>query len=412
MEIFDIAVVGAGPAGCMAAIQGSKNEKSVVLLEKNDAIGCKLLLTAQGRCNFTNTANLDVFLEKFGKKGSFYRDAFSNFSNKDLMKFFQNKGLDYKVEEEGRVFPITEKSKSIVEILRNTLIKQNVDIIYNFHLENLEKNSDLFYLYSTKKQIVRAYKVILATGGSSYKFTGSSGEGFSFAESLGHHIIHQKPGGVPLLVKEKWVHNLKGVSLDVGVIVDQGKKKRNISYGSLLFTHFGISGPVILDLSHDILELMDEHEDLVLYLDLKPKIEIEDLNEQLIRDFQDHSKKSLKNYLKHHLPQSMVVPLLKIIYLDPQKKLNQITKKERLNLLEILKKLPVTISGYTSLDQAMVTCSGISKKEIDPRTMESKLVENLYFAGEIIAGCGLRGGYNLQQAFSTGFVAGKCASVN
>lgn len=411
MEIYDIAVIGAGPAGCMAAIQGAQNGAKVILLERNDKIGRKLLLTANGRCNLTNTSNLEVFLEKFGRRGSFYRNAFSEFSNLDLMDFFKTHGLESKEEEEGRVFPVTERAESVVDVLCNVLAEYGVKILYNYRLEHLHKRPNIFKLSSTDNQLITAHNVIIATGGVTYGFTGSTGDGFTVAELLGHHITDLKPGGVPLLVREEWIHQLKGVTLEnVGLSIGYGGKKISLPDGNLLLTHFGISGPVILDMSNMIVDLMDKHGDVKLYIDFKPDIKHEALGVQLMADFKNHSKKNLRNYLKKYLPNSMIDPLLKTLNLDSQKKLNQITKKERLQLHETLKALPITISGHLPLNKAMVTCGGVSKKEIDPQTMESKLVNGLYFAGEIIAGCGRRGGYNLQQAFSTGYVAGNNAS--
>jgi predicted Rossmann fold flavoprotein len=410
MKIYDIAIIGAGPAGCMAAICGAQQGKNIVLLERNDKIGRKLLLTGNGRCNLTNTSTLDVFLEKFGKRGSFYRDVFTKFSNYDLMDFFKSQGLDLK-EEGRRVFPITEKSQSVVDVLGKVLDKTGVEIIYNYRLEHLHKMSKIFKLSSTDNDLITAHNVILATGGVTYDFTGSTGDGLTVAELLGHHITELKPGGVPLRIREKWVRKLKGVNLiNVGLKVGYGGKITALPRGNLLLTHFGISGPVILDMSDDIVELLDKHGDLKLYIDFKPELKPEALDVQLMDDFKNNSKKSLSNYLKKYLPNSTIGPILSVISLDPGKKLNQITKKERLLLQETLKALPITITGYLSLNKAMVTCGGVSKKEINPQTMESKLVDGLYFAGEIIAGCGRKGGFNLQQAFSTGYVAGNSAA--
>ncbi|MGZ7047944.1 MAG: NAD(P)/FAD-dependent oxidoreductase [Methanobacterium sp.] len=409
MKIYDIAVIGAGPAGCMAAIQGAKNGKDVILMETNDKIGRKLLLTAQGRCNFTNEASLEVFMEKFGKRGSFYRDAFTRFSNHDLMNFFKGHGLEIKEEEDGRIFPITEKSEDVINVLKRVLDEYGVKILYNYRLKHLNKQSNVFKLSQAEGNLIAAHNVIIATGGVSYGYTGSTGDGLAIAESLGHHISKLIPGGIPLRVKDEWVYKLKGVTLEnVGLSIRYAGNIISLPRGNLLLTHFGVSGPVILDMSDTIIEIMDKYGEVKLLIDFKPEVKEEDLEVQLIEDFQ--SKKTLRNYLKNHLIERMIDPVLHIIHLDPHKRLNQITKKERVHLVKTFKALPLTITGHLPLDNAMITCGGVTKKEIDPRTMESKLVKGLYFAGEIIEGCGRKGGYNLQQAFSTGFLAGSSAN--
>lgn len=412
MEIYDIAVVGAGSAGCMAAIQGAKQGRKVILLERNHKIGLKLLLTAGGRCNITNSTNLEGFLEKFGRGGLFYRDAFSKFSNHDLLNFFRSYGLEFK-EEEGRIFPVTDKAKSVLDVLKKALKDYHIKILYDYRLNHLTKLSKIYKLTSTDHQLINAHSVILATGGSSYRATGSTGDGFEIAEILGHQITELKPGGVPLTVREKWLHKLKGITLeDVSLNLQSGGKMKTLPRGNLLITHFGISGPVILDMSHTIIEMMRDYGDLKLYIDFKPDINMPDLESLFIREFQIYSKRSLKNYIKDYMPQNMVDPVLNTVKLDPDKKLNQITKNERLQIQKIVKSLPITLNGHLPLDKAMVTCGGVSKKQIDPKTMESRLVEGLYFAGEIIDGCGGRGGFNLQQAFSTGHMAGNSAAEN
>lgn len=410
MKVYDIAVIGAGPAGCMAAIQGASKGKKVILIEKNDKIGRKLRLTAQGRCNFTNSAPLEAFMENFGKRGSFYRDAFTKFSNHRLIDFFKSHGLQSKEEDEGRIFPVTENALDVVKILKKELDKKNVKIKYNFPIKNLKKRS-AYYVLDANDQLLKAFNVVLATGGESYSYTGSTGDGIKIAKKLGHHIRKQTPGGIPLITGEGWTHKLKGVTLEnVGMSIEYNGRLMRLPHGNLLLTHFGVSGPVILDISNILVEVMEEFGDLKLLIDLKKNIKKEDLEVLLVEDFKKYSKKNLKNYLKYQLIDSLIEPLLDIISLDPNKKLNQITKKERLELIIVLKALPLTITGHLPLNKALVTCGGVSKKEINPKTMESKIAPGLYFAGEIISGCGHRGGYNLQQAFSTGYLAGNAAS--
>jgi predicted Rossmann fold flavoprotein len=411
MKNYDIAVIGAGPAGCMAAIRASQLGKKVILLERNNSIGHKLLLTGNGRCNLTNQAEMEVFLEKFGKRGSFFRSAFTTFSNQDLINFFKIGGLEMKVEETGRVFPVTDKSKSVVEVLEINLDEGDVEVLYNYHLEHLHKDGTIFKLHSKKNTIIKASKAIIATGGASYQRTGSTGDGFKLASRLGHRITPLKPGMVPLTVREDWVNSLKGLNLKrVRLTVVYGDKRRISSVGSLLFTHFGVSGPIILDMSHELVDILEKYGDFKLLIDFEPDKSHEELENQLLDEFQALGKRSLKNYLRIHLPHSMTTPLLEILSIDSIKKLNQISKKERFSILESLKSFPLTITGHLPLDKAMITCGGISKQEINPNTLESRLLDGLHFAGEIISGCAPSGGYNLQMAFSTGYLAGQSAT--
>ncbi|MDD1774940.1 MAG: NAD(P)/FAD-dependent oxidoreductase, partial [Methanobacterium sp.] len=389
MEIYDIAVVGGGPAGCMAAIQGAMHGKKVIILDKNDKIGRKLLLTGNGRCNLTNSSNLDVFMDKFGREGFFYRDAFQTFNSADLLKFFQEYGLEFKEEEDGRVFPVTDKAESVLHVLNKAIEELQIKIIHNFHVQHLYKHSKIFKLTSHKDDVLTSYSTIMATGGASYRSTGSTGDGFKIAEKLGHKITDLQPGEVPLTLKEGWAHDLKGITLDdVGLSVQIGGRIKPLKRGGVLFTHFGLSGPAVLDVSHEVVKILKTQGDLKLYVDFTPDIYEKELEENLIDDFSKSSKKNLKNYFKTYLPKKMVEPILTSMSLDPDRKLNQITKKERKQFIKILKSLPLTINGHLPLDKAMITCGGVSQKEINPKTMESRLVPDLYFAGEIIDGCG------------------------
>jgi predicted Rossmann fold flavoprotein len=411
MEIYELAVIGAGPAGTMAAISAASNGNEVILVERNATSGRKLLLTGNGRCNITNSSSLKDLLEKFGRRGSFLRTAFSSFTNHDLMEFFESRGLELKVEDGGRVFPVTDESSSVLKVLETSMKKLGVKTVYNARIKdikipkNKEGNFILKFDYNT---VIKAKKVILATGGASYTETGSSGDGFRIAENTGHGITPMYPGIVPLKTRESWVRGLQGITLeDVKITIRHPGKKMVFSDGNLLFTHFGVSGPIILDNSSKIIPLLEDNPTVELILDLKPSNTREELQEQLIGAFESHGKVDLKNYLKLLMPNRMIPVLLSLSGADPKKKMNQVSKKERNSILNLLKEFPITVTGHLPIEKAIITCGGISRDYIDPNTMESKVVNGLYFAGEIIQGCAPSGGYNLQQAFSTGYLAGQ-----
>ncbi|MDP3791675.1 MAG: NAD(P)/FAD-dependent oxidoreductase [Candidatus Omnitrophota bacterium] len=410
MAKYDIAVIGAGPAGMIAAIRAGQLNKRVVLLEKNDSVGRKILITGKGRCNLTNSGKQDIFIEKFGKTGQFLRTALSRFSNEDLMEFFKSRHLELKIERQGRVFPVTDSARSVTSVLVECLKENNVDIRYKARIEEIKKDKEGFALVHGQS-LDSAKKVILATGGASYRDTGSSGEGFQFAKKLGHTIIALRPGLVPLKVKEEWVKELQGLTLkNISIVFVAGKKKICSEVGELLLTHFGVSGPLILDLSGEIAHLLDEHKEMGLFIDLKPGIKTEEMEDKLLREFKEHGGKEVKNMLSGMLPLRLVPTIIKMASLNANKKVHQISKDERRALARVLKALPLTITGTLPIEEAMVTCGGVSTKEINPRTMESKIVPGLYFAGEVIEGGAPSGGYNLQQAFSTGYLAGESAA--
>lgn len=411
MCIYDIAIVGAGAGGIMAAIRAGQLKKKVVLIERNDIIGKKILLTGKGRCNITNTAKIDTFIEKFGKSGQFMRTAFSKFSNEDLMDFFRSNGLELKAERQGRVFPVTDRSSSVTQVLGECLKKNNVEVKYKARLLDIRKRGHGFELDIEGYDTLMAKKIILATGGASYKDTGSTGEVFYIAKKLGHNIAPLKGGLVPLRAKEDWVKDLQGLTLkNVSVVFSAGKKKIVSEVGEMLFTHFGVSGPLVLDLSNDVVSLLEDHKEVTLVIDLKPGISAEEMEAKLLREFKEHGAKEIKTILSDMLPARLAPVIARLIKIDAQKRASQIGKEERRAIAKVLKALPITIAGALPIEEAMVTCGGISTKEIDPRTMESKVVPGIYFAGEIIEGGASSGGYNLQQAFSTGYLAGESAS--
>jgi predicted Rossmann fold flavoprotein len=407
-DIYDVAVVGAGPAGMMAAITAASNGHKVILIERNSSSGRKLLLTGNGRCNLTNTASLKEFLNKFGRRGSFLRSAFSTFSNQDLIDFFESRGLEFKVEDGGRVFPVTDDSKSVLKILDVSMKKNGVNMFYNARLQSIKlplKLKGIFMLQFAYNTIIKAQKVILATGGGSYSETGSSGDGFRIAEQTGHGVTPLEPGIVPLKTKESWVKSLQGITIE-NVRVTIKHPKMVFQDGNILFTHFGVSGPLILDNSSKIIPLLEDTGKVELNLDIKPHNTREDLQKQFLEGFESHGKVDIKNYLKLLMPNRMIHVLLTLADTDPKKKMNQINKKERNSIINLLKAFPLTITGHLPIERAIVTCGGVSRDYINPKTMESKVINGMYFAGEIVEGCAPSGGFNLQQAFSTGYLAG------
>ena len=411
MKIYDIAVIGAGPAGVMAAIRAAQLKKSVLLIERNDAIGKKLLITGKGRCNITNSAPLDTFVERFGRQGNFLRSAFFKFCNEDLMAFFKDKGLELKTERQGRVFPVTDDSRAIVKVLHEYLSGAGVEMRYNSRVKELHKKADIFRIELENGSEVEARRVIIATGGASYKATGSTGDGFRIAERLGHTIAKLKPGLVPLKTEEHWVKGLQGLALEnIRVTFECGRKKLVSDIGELMFTHFGVSGPLVLDLSGNVVDLLEKEGKAGLLIDLKPGLTVEQLDRRLLNEFKDNGTKSAKNIFKALLPLRLIDAVIEMAGVDHSKRGSQISQEERRRLVQALKGLRLTVTGALALEEAMVTGGGVSTKQIDPRTMESKVVPGLYFAGEVIEGAASSGGYNLQQAFSTGHLAGESAA--
>jgi predicted Rossmann fold flavoprotein len=415
--MYDIAVIGGGAAGAMAAIRAGSLGRSVALIERNDAIGKKMLITGKGRCNLTNTASLDTFIKNFGRQGEFLRSAFFVFFNEDLMDFFRSAGLETKVERQGRVFPATDSARSVVETLKKCLATSNVKTIYNARLTSVRKAGDRFHISLEGHDAVEARRVIFATGGASYKATGSTGDSFTIAEALGHKVVPLSPGLVPLKTKEGWVKDLQGLGLEnVRLVFGCGRKKALSEIGELMFTHFGVSGPLVLDLSSNVLAMMDERKkrgepaEANLHIDLKPGLSETQLEMRLLKEFKAKGKTQFRNAIKGYLPQRLIDVFVKLSGIDPAREANQITQKQRRAVIGLFKAFPLTITGSLPLEEAMVTGGGVSTKDIDPRTMESRVVPGLYFAGEMIDGCAASGGYNLQQAFSTGYLAGEKAA--
>lgn len=409
-------VIGGGPAGMIAAITASKNKDKVILIEKNNSLGKKLLITGKGRCNITNADDISEFIEHIPGNGRFLYSVFKNFTNKDIIKILEENGLKVKVERGNRVFPITDNAKDVLDCFINELKKQDVEIRLNSEVVEIEANKqkEVTGVYLETGELLKASKVILATGGKSYPKTGSNGSGYKLAKKLGHSITNIKPSLVPLIADENLCQKMQGLSLKNVKIKIKDLNKQKIIYedfGEMLFTHFGVSGPIILSASailiryKNIEELLNSNK-IKLIIDLKPALSFEELDNRILRDFEKYKNKDFKNSLNDLLPQKMIDCVIELSKIDPNKKVNEITKEERKNLSILLKNFEITIKGFRPIDEAIVTSGGVQTKEINPKTMESKIIKGLFFAGEIIDVDGYTGGFNLQIAYSTGFTAG------
>lgn len=407
-----VVVIGAGPAGMMAAIRAAALSCRVVLVEKNPILGKKLLLSGKGRCNLTNACDLDAFLKRFSRNGQFLRSAFSVFFNRELIDFFERRGLRLKTERQLRVFPVTDRSASIVGVLGRELERQGVEIVFK------ESLRDIFVQGGSVKGVllsgmaaIACSRLVLATGGLTYAFTGSTGEGLEFARRLGHRIEPPRPGLVPLETKEGYPKLLQGLSLkNIRLHFSDGQQRIVSEVGEMLFTSTGISGPLVLTLSGRVCEWLEDNGQVQLEIDLKPALSSEQLHARLVREFKLNAKKSIRNCMKELLPARMVGVFLEKSAVPADRKSSQITRREREAIVTSLKHFRLGITGARPLDEAMVMRGGVSLKDIDPRTMASRLVRGLYFAGEMIDVDADTGGFNLQAAFSTGYLAGQSAA--
>lgn len=403
-----IIVVGAGAAGLMAAGRAAEKGHEVHLYEKNNRIGKKILITGKGRCNVTNDSDVEGLLENIPGNPYFLYSAFYQLDSFQLQEFFRNLGLELKVERGKRVFPVSDRSLDVVLALEKYLKKNKVKL----HLESpvdsilIEEGKAVGIRLKNGKEET-ADGVIVCTGGLSYPGTGSTGDGYRFAKAAGHHVTKLYPSLVPLKTAEDWCHALMGLSLkNIEITIKNNKGKKIYSdFGEMLFTHFGVSGPVILSASRHIILTIEEG--YKLFIDLKPAMDEKKLDLRLLRDFEKYANKDFANALDDLLPQKLIPVIIQLVEIDPRKKVNSITKEERKRLCTLLKALPLTITGTTGYNEAVVTCGGIHVDEIDPSTMESKFVKDLHFAGEVLDVDAYTGGFNLQIAFSTGYVAGE-----
>lgn len=443
-----VIVIGGGPAGMMSAISSAENGNEVILLEKMQSLGRKLLITGKGRCNITSSLDMQEFIKNTPGNGMFLYSCYQNYTNQDIIQFLKEQGLEVKEERGNRIFPITDKSQDVLKCFTKKLKELNVKLNYDSKVEEIivtnkenEEKETILYNKENKAekvivnneaerlkqivgvkvngQVIKADKVILATGGKSYPLTGSTGDGYEMAKKLGHTITQIKPSLVPLeIYDKKSCKNLQGLSLKNTEIMLIDKEKNKVIYedfGEMLFTHFGISGPTILSSSAHLVRYKNIEEKLkshkiIIKIDLKPALSEEKLNERILRDFEQYKNKQFKNSLDKLLPQKLIPTIIDKSMINPEKKVNEITKEERRNLVHLFKNLEFDIQSFRPIDEAIITSGGISIKEINPKTMESKLVKGLFFAGEIIDVDSYTGGFNLQIAYSTGYTAGTSIS--
>lgn len=408
--IYDVIVVGGGPAGLMAAGTAAGQGKKVLLLEKNNSLGRKLLITGKGRCNLTNNTDQEGLLANIPGNPSFLYSAFYTFGSQELISFFEGLGVNLKTERGNRVFPASDKALDIEQALVRYVKKQKADIRLNEPVSEIKLlPEDIKEVVASSGRSYKCRKLILATGGLSYPGTGSTGDGYKFARNMGHKVTKLSPSLVPLKTQESWVHELQGLGLkNVGVKVSLGGKLLYQDFGEVMFTHYGISGPVTLSASRYLTDCFNksEAEPAIFSIDLKPALDHSALDKRLIRDLEKYKNKDFQNSLNDLLPQKMIPVIVELSGIPAGKKSNSVTKEERRNLGMILKELKFHITGPVGFNEAVITVGGVSVDEIKPGSMESKLVPGLYLAGELLDVDGYTGGFNLQIAFSTGYLAG------
>ncbi len=400
-----VAIIGGGPAGIMAAASAAKLGANTLLIEQNPYLCKKMGITGKGRCNITNACDIRNFIANIPVNGKFMHSAFYAFSNDDMINLLSAYGVETKIERGNRVFPVSDKARTVVDALKSYAKDSGVRAVQDKVL-SVKKSEKGFLLTLEKRGRLKADKVIIATGGASYTATGSTGDGYKFASDLGHTIITPKPSLVPLTTSGNVAKSLMGLSLkNVAVkIFDTNRKKVYEDFGEMLFTHFGVSGPVILSASSHLRDFTKKY---ILSIDLKPALDAEALDKRILRDFSNELNKDFINSLDELLPKKLIPVIVELSGISGRKKVRDITKTERLKLIDLLKNFTLEINGTRPINEAIITSGGVSVKEINPKTMESKLVPGLYFAGEVIDVDAYTGGFNLQIAYSTGYLAGE-----
>lgn len=401
-----IAVIGGGAAGMMAAIWAARSGAKVTLFEKNEKLGKKLYITGKGRCNVTNACEVEDLFPHMVSNKNFLYSSFYSFTNEQTMDFFEEIGCPLKTERGKRVFPISDKSSDVIRALSRELERLGVKIRLHTTVTELFIKDGQAQGVICGKDVYQADAVLVATGGLSYASTGSTGDGYRFAKDVGHKITATRPSLVPFEIQGDICSRLQGLSLrNCQMTIYDGKKKLYDDFGELLFTHFGISGPLVIRASAYVGKTLQKHPCSV-YLDLKPALTKEQLDHRILKDFEKFSNKQFKNALNELLPKKLIPIIIDLSGIDPEKKVNIITKEERKNLVSVIKQFALTVTSLRGFSEAIITQGGIFVKEVDPSTMESKLVQNLYFAGELLDLDAVTGGFNLQIAWSTGYLAG------
>lgn len=402
----NVIIIGGGAAGMLAGIFTARNGHNVSILEKNEKLGKKLFITGKGRCNLTNAADNEELLNSIVTNKKFMYSSFNGFSNYDTMGLFSELGLEIKVERGNRVFPESDKSSDVLSCLVRELNKLKVKIEYNTEVTDVIMNNGCIKSVKTNHgKVIEADSLIVATGGNSYQLTGSTGDGYKFAKSLGHKVTDILPALVPFNTKEEWVKELQGLSLrNVNVSVYDETKELYSDFGELLFTHFGVSGPTVLSASSFVAKKIKEKQ-LKMVVDLKPALSFEQLDDRIIRDFDEEKNKQFKNSLDNLLPKKMIPVIISLSKIQENKKVNEISREERQNLTRLIKNFEFTLICLRGFNEAIITQGGVDVKEVNPSTMESKLVKNVYFIGEVLDVDAVTGGFNLQIAWSTAYAA-------
>lgn len=406
MKMSKIIVIGGGAAGMMAAIAAAQNGNQTEIFEKNEKLGKKLFITGKGRCNITNACDMETLMEHVTGNARFLYSAFYKFNNYDMLDFLDRLGLSTKIERGNRVFPMSDKSYDVIDALKKELNRLRVKVHLNTPVKAVIAEHDKRAVCLSDDRVIEGDRIVIATGGISYQSTGSTGDGYRFGRELGHQVTELSQGLVPFNVKEAWVKELQGLSLkNIRISIRNEKKELYSDFGEMLFTHFGVSGPVIISASSHVTNEIKKGP-LKLVTDLKPALSREQLDARILREFEANKNKQVKNMIGNLLPSKMVPVMLSIMGISPDKKIHEISREERGHMVSCFKNFTMTLESFRDYNEAIITRGGISVKQINPSTMESKIVPGIYFAGEVLDVDALTGGFNLQIAWSTGYLAG------